>query len=177
MVTESISDAEICIPGYDMFRVDRGGGVRGGGVIIYTKSVLRGCIYETKSKEGEWVCCRIENSNGNELILGVYYRSEKLHLYRPNVENNKGTRDWITELSRRNMVLMGDMNYRDIDWESNTACSLNGQLMIDCLEDAYLTQHVKENTRGDSCLDLIISKDPDIVQDVQVAEKMGNGDP
>jgi len=120
---------------------------------------------------------RIVNEEGKKLIIGVYmsyYRSERYQ--KSNVDNNQGIWDWITELPNKNIVLMGDMNYPDIVWDSRIGRSLNSQSLVDCLDDTFFTQHVQENTRGNARLDLVISKDPDIVQDLCVLDKMTSSD-
>ncbi len=171
---DSIDDAEINLHGYDLFRSDRGGGVRGGGNLLYVRGTLQASAYDTVSADGEWVCCRICNEKGRDLVVGVCYRSEKYH--KPGVDNHKGIRGWLTELQNKNMVIMGDMNYSDIDWDSRIGRSSDAQLFIDCLDDAFLTQHVQQNTRGISRLDLVISRDPDIVQDLYVLDKLATSD-
>jgi len=155
---ENIEDADISLQGYDLFRADRGGGVRGGGILLYIISSLGASCYDTVCSDGEWVCSRIVNEEGKELIIEEYYRSKRYQ--KSNVDNNQGIRDWITELHNKNIDLMGDMNYPDIDWDSRIGRSLNSQSLVDCLDYTFLTQHVQENTRGSARLDLVISKDP-----------------
>ena len=41
-------------------------------------------------------------------------------------------------------------------------------MFIDCLEDAFLIQHVTEPIRWRSVLDLVITSEPDIVDKVNV---------
>ena len=42
---DSIEDAEINLHGYDLFRSDRGGGVRGGGNLLYVRETLQASAY------------------------------------------------------------------------------------------------------------------------------------
>jgi hypothetical protein len=39
--------------GYDIFRKDRVGGVKGGGVLLYTRVELGALLYKTRHEEGE----------------------------------------------------------------------------------------------------------------------------
>jgi hypothetical protein len=71
---------------------------------------------------------------------------------------------------------MGDYNYPDIDWENYTGSSTSSQQFLECLEDGFLTQHIKEPTRGSACLDLVIYNDPDIVNDVEIIGQFSNSD-
>ena len=41
MVDHTVSDAELSIEGYDLFRCDRPGGHKGGGVLLYVKEGLK----------------------------------------------------------------------------------------------------------------------------------------
>ena len=66
---------------------------------------------------------------------------------------------------------MGDFNYTGIDWINNccdSSASIESKLLFDTIEKCFLTQHVKCLTTDKSVLDLIISRDPDLVHNVQV---------
>jgi endonuclease/exonuclease/phosphatase family metal-dependent hydrolase len=65
------------------------------------------------------------------------------------------------------LVVMGDFNYGDINWEKMETKG-DGSEFIDLVQDCSLTQHVKEATRADRILDLILSNDPEMVEDVQL---------
>ena len=178
-ITESwcndrVLEAELAMDGYDLFRSDRGGGLRGGGVLLYARSSLRAVLYKTKCQDGEHICCKLTSSRGNELIIGVIYRSANIQLL--NLDTNLTTRQLIRELSPKNFILMGDFNYPDIDWENHTGVALSSQQFVECLEDGFLTQHVVVPTRGASCLDLIITRDPDLVSDVENIGQFLNSD-
>jgi len=80
-------------------------------------------------------------------------------------------REMIEEVSNRDFILMGDFNYTGIDWINNccdSCASIESRLFLDTVEKCFLTQHVKCLTTDKSVLDLIISKDPDLVYNVQV---------
>jgi Endonuclease-reverse transcriptase len=75
---------------------------------------------------------------------------------------------------------MGDFNYGDIDWAHSleTAYSIHSRLFVECLDKCCFTQHVKEPTtqNGKSVLDLVITSDPDMVEEVKVMGGLGNSD-
>ena len=172
---DAVGEAEMGMAGYDMFRADRSGGIRGGGVLLYTKSELGALYYKTKCREGEHICCRVpQKGKGEEIIIGVNYRSDNIQ--RLNFDTNVASRELIKELQHKNFVIMGDYNYPDIDWENNIGVTNSSKEFLECLEDGFLTQHVREPTRGSACLDLIISKDPDLVKDVEVIGQFLNSD-
>lgn len=115
-ITESwcndrVLEAEMELVGYNLFREDRKGGMRGGGVLLYVKSELRSVTFKTISI-GEHVCCRILVENNNDLIVGIVYRSDNHGL---NMDTNESARQLIRELQPHKFLLMGDLNYPDID--------------------------------------------------------------
>ena len=63
---------------------------------------------------------------------------------------------------------MGDFNYRDVNWNTSDATAPNSKRIVDCLEDNFLTQHVRKATRNDSVLDLVITGEPDIIQEIDM---------
>ena len=65
------------------------------------------------------------------------------------------------------LVICGDFNYPDIDWDLQSGPSLLDRIFIDFVQEQYLTQHVKEITRSregqqDSLLDLILTDRPSL---------------
>jgi ribonucleases P/MRP protein subunit RPP40 len=169
---DNISDAELAISGYDMFRRDRIGTTRGGGVLLYVRSSLNATAVALKA-EGEQVCCSILNEKRDELVICVCYRSSNRLLFN---NNSKTVREAIIELQNKNLLLVGDFNYPDINWMDGTCHNTDSEQFITCLEDCFLTQHVMAPTRGENCLDLVITRDPDIVNQIDVVDTFCNSD-
>jgi len=73
-------------------------------------------------------------------------------------------------------------------WGTLTTLPLTGQhqllyssavlvvLNLQTIEDCFYTQHVLYPTRGSATLDLILTTDPHLVSDVQIAPNLGNSD-
>ena len=103
--TPDISDAELGMTGYVMFRKDRLGR-RGGGVILYIKESVQ--AYEIKlEKEAECeeaVWCNIVTGNST-LIVGLLYRSPSI-----SIDENEKVQNAIKEVSKRDCIIMGDFN-------------------------------------------------------------------
>ena len=72
---EDIADSELSIPGYDLFRKDRTGGHRGGGVLLYIRSGLGAAEFLPKTPFPEQVWCRVQDRVGKEMLIGVCYRT------------------------------------------------------------------------------------------------------
>ena len=71
-----ITDAELGLTGYLMFRRDRIGR-RGGGVILYVKESISGLL-ERKADYDEAVWCKIVSGN-SKLTIGLVYQSPNIN--------------------------------------------------------------------------------------------------
>jgi len=65
---------------------------------------------------------------------------------------------------------MGDFNYKGIDWINNCCdnSSADSRLFLECVNKCFVTQHVTDLTTDNSVTDLILSRDPNLVDSVQV---------
>ena len=64
---------------------------------------------------------------------------------------------------------MGDFNHGHIQWKS-----LEDQRFIFLIQDRFLTQHLLEPTRGENILDLFLSSQNELVDNVKIHEPLGN---
>lgn len=179
-ITESwchsdIASSELALEGYDLFRCDRPISTKGGGVLLYVKEELHAVECELESLYPEHVWCNISYAKGNELLVGVCYRTPTDKLY----DDLHGQLiALITEVSNKNFLLMGDFNYKGIDWINHTTVGTDCHELAfsECLEDSMLTQHVMDHTTDKSLLDLIITKEPDLVTDLADLGKFASSD-
>ena len=75
-----IGDSEIGIPGFTLYRKDRGtlNEKKGGGVALYVRNALHSAGYDDlnlKKCEGIW--CKIYGNKGNDFVVGVCCRSQE----------------------------------------------------------------------------------------------------
>lgn len=182
-ITESwanseILDSELSITGYDLFRKDRGGEHRGGGVLLYTRCELRAGIYEPKTAFPEHIWCKVPNKTGRELLIGVCYRTTNLEIYKDDI--NGPLRELMMEVSNNHILMMGDYNYGDIDWScpSKQPSCEDSRLFLECVEDCFFTQHVMEPTRSNSntILDLVFTDEPEMVDEVEILGNFATSD-
>ena len=117
-ITESwanndITDAELGLEGYAMFRKDRMGR-RGGGVLLYIKDTIP--AYEVQLQEeadcNEAIWCKLVTGH-TTVTIGVVYRC-------PNItkQNNEKIHNAISEVSKGDCIIMGDFNHGNIKWDS-----------------------------------------------------------
>ena len=178
-VTESwgdsdISDSEFSIPGFTMFRSDRKLKHRGGGVLLYVKNDLNPLEVRMESSFADQIWCQVKISNGEALLIGVCYRSPNTVLYGNN--NDISLCNMIREVCGKPLVLMGDFNFPDIDWTASHGLSTASQQFVDCVDEAFLTQHVQQATRKNAVLDLVLTSEPDMVDCVSVLDSLGTSD-
>ena len=147
-ITESwansdIADAELMVQGYDLFRKDRPVNSRGGGVLLYVNSIFHAIEYHPRTAFPEHIWCTLEVDNGKNLLVGVCYRTPNDDIF--NFDNKKRLNDLIGEIGGFEiLLLMGDFNYPDIDWEDLSASSVSGQMIVDSLEDHFFGATCKE---------------------------------
>ena len=168
---EDIVDAELALTGYVMFRKDRRER-RGGGVILYIKESIQAYEITLKSEADsvEAILCNIVTRNST-LTIGVVYRS-------PNIgqEEDVKLQKAIREVSKGECVIVGDFNHGHIQWESLESAGGDDHQFLLLTQDCFLTQHVLEPTRGGNVLDLILSSQNELVDNVKVHEPLGSSD-
>ena len=74
------------------------------------------------------------------------------------------------------LVLMGDFNFADICWEYNLAQKKQSRRFLECMEDNFLMQMIREPTRGAAPLDLLFTNRESLVGDVEVGGCLGQSD-
>ena len=82
----------------------------------------------------------------------------------------------IHEVSSQHILLMGDFNYKGINWHTFQASEPADQQFLDCVEDSFLTQHATEPTRENSVLDLVITDEPGMIDCVNVCGLFSTSD-
>ena len=144
--TPDISDAELGMTGYVMFRKDRGGGV-----ILYIKESIQ--AYEIKLEKQaeceEAVWCNIVTGNST-LTVGLVYRSPNI-----STDENEKIQNAMKEVSKRDCIIMGDFNHGRIQCKSQQSTGSEDQKFFNLVQDSFLTQHVLEPTRGENVLDIV----------------------
>lgn len=168
-----MNQAEIGIDGYTIYRKDRDviKEGRGGGVVLFVRDTI--ISYECKELndfKAESIWYKICKEKNCDITVGVCYKQ-------PTIQDNelKALFDVISQASKGQVLVMGDFNYPGINWDLLDSDS-EGLEFRDLLLDNYLFQHVRNPTRNRNVLDLVISSDEKLVENVQVIEHLGNSD-
>ena len=61
---------------------------------------------------------------------------------------------------------MGDNNHGHIQWKSPESTGGEDQHFVFLIQDSFLTQHVLEPTRGENVLDIVLSSQNELVENV-----------
>jgi len=74
---------------------------------------------------------------------------------------------------------MGDLNYPEIDWTMHQPAPLatfEVHQFKDCVDNNFLVQHIRQPTREDNILDLVLSNEPGLVTDIEVVDCLSFSD-
>ena len=71
---------------------------------------------------------------------------------------------------------MGDFNHGHIQCKSLESTGGEDQQFLFLTQDSFLTQHVLEPTRGEYVLDIVLSSQKELVENVKMHEPLGNSD-
>ena len=175
-ITESwanndITNAELGLEGYVMFRKDRIGR-RGGGVLLYIKDTIP--AYEVQLHEeadcNDAIWCNLVTGH-TAVIIGVVYRC-------PNItkQNNEKIHNAINEVSKGDCIIMGDFNLGNIKWDTLQSTGVEDSTFVCLVQDNFLTQHVLEPTRAARVLDIVLSSQKEFVDNVEIQEPLGSSD-
>ena len=147
-------------------------GRRGGGVILYVKESIQAneIKLERKADYDETVWFKIVTGN-SKLNIGLVYRSPNI-----NEEDNTKIQNAIKEVSKGECMIMGDFNHGHIRWKSLESTGGEDHRFIFLIQDSFLTQHVLEPTRGENVLDIILSSQKELVENLKIHEPLGNSD-
>ncbi|NAW49622.1 hypothetical protein FGF92_23570, partial [Salmonella sp. gx-f5] len=91
-------------------------------------------------------------ANKGDVVVGVYYR--------PPGQDDSADKLFFTELREASrltpLVLMGDFNLPDVNWECHTADTSKSRRFMKHLDDNFLVQVLTEPTRKGALLDLLL---------------------
>ena len=171
----SIDDAEVALEGFRLFRKDREREVeqKGWGVLLYVRNEIVACeLTEIRNGRCEAVWIQARNHKGARICIGTCYRSPTA-----SKEENDALLEAIRLAAAKEkcFLLVGDFNYPSIDWQEMSA-SGEGELFLDIVQDNFLHQHVRQATRGANILDLVVSSEEDLVEDLRIGSPIGGSD-
>jgi hypothetical protein len=194
-----ITDAEISLPGFKLFRQDRNFAIAnkidenvvscGGGCIIYVKEDLNPTVIDWFNAPDS-IAIEIDSNIGRVNVACVY-RSVSLSIQQNTIMTNM-----IRRLADSNneSIVVGDFNLPNVSWvsgtvnaplnTSNKALKVQKQF-IECIQDSgfvwYITDEVTRRRVVDgklqeSTLDQVLSTNEAIVNDIEFVSPLGKSD-
>ena len=160
-------------------------GIRG--VAIYSRKSLHAIEIEVTA-EGAYdhVWIEIPSKHGESILCGCVYRTQSGDTDMNGcMQSTNAIRELMTKACQynKNVVIAGDFNYKNIDWENQLAINGHRHLadFIESLQDCFMFQHVTEPTRyrvneANNILDLILSSEEGMVQDLSYHPRSGQSD-
>src|SRR6267154_3383936 len=110
------------------------------------------------------------NCNSENTLIGVCYRAPD-----SSEINDKALYSLLNRVKNQRGVVLGDFNYPEINWSQYDSLDA-AHPFIECIGNNFLSQLVEEPTRGKNFLDLVLSSDDSIVQNLQVGEPFESSD-
>jgi hypothetical protein len=123
----------------------------------------------------------LNNSNVESILCKIGKGEDKINFglfYRPpnnSTDSDRLLYDQVVSFSKTKCVIAGDFNYPGLNWQTMQADNQSSEFRDKCL-DSFLHQHVLEPTRKEAILDIVLSTEKDMVQNVEVIEPLGNSD-
>ena len=71
---------------------------------------------------------------------------------------------------------MGDFHHGHIQWKSLESTGGEDRQFLFLIQESFLTQHVLEPTRGENVLDIVLSSQKELVDNVKIHGPLGNSD-
>ena len=154
-LSDSITDAEVAVDNYTIFRKDRGS--RGGGVAIYIPQLVR-CFrrldLELDDVEALWV--ELRTNNELPILVGIAYRPPNAPV---NVIDKLCDMHETATQEHKEVVVMGDFN---LNMLSAGSCAQTLHLSaIECGLEQMVTQPTRKNYHSETLIDLLYVSHPD----------------
>ena len=93
-----------------------------------------------------------------------------------NEEDNTKIKNAIKEVSKGECIIMGDFNHEHIQCNSLQSTGSEDQQFIFLIQDSFLTPHLLETTRRENVLNIVLSPQKELVDNVKILEPLGNSD-
>ena len=171
------------VDGYNMFSKNLDNDV-GRGLLLYIHRSLEAKEITLATEFQENIFVEIKCNNKESMIVGLVYRSPTDRGTEGNNENLLVLIEEVASMKYTHKLTMGDFNLPNIDWKLLEAKGDGATLennFLDCVQNALMFQHVFQPTRwrGDDTphvLDLILTNDENMVDDVQYLGPLGKSD-
>ena len=171
-----LTSQEVNITGYTSFI-----NLSGRGSVLFVKNCYGAVEYKPKVMVGsdDIVWCTIKVAGTETLVVGVGYRSpNSTDLQNTLIESSIKS---VVDCNFRYVLLMGDFNFPEINWISESANVPDNhpaQRFLTCIQDLFLYQHIHEPThyrhnQNANVLDLVFTNGEELLNSLQYTEPLG----
>ena len=164
------------IEGYHLepeLRVDRTNTLNGigGGLLVYKRSDITLKPEEVTNDFNQYCQFQVLNDNSTSpLNITLFYRSPH------STEANTESLIKVIDQSKKNCLIIGDLNLPNIDYEHSIS-DKKGKALLECVERNFLSQSVDFPTHvKGSTLDVVFTDIPESIFNVQDLGNLGNSD-
>jgi hypothetical protein len=168
-LNSSITDFEVTPNGYHVIRKDRPSDKRGGGVMLAVKDTISTEPFNFRSDDLEMSSVIIK-SISKRLLVAVCYRP-------PNAgddffQNLTNFLMAATKANLKDIILLGDFNFPHIEWLNGSGFSeTSGESRFtEVLQGYGFFQIVNAPTRGSNLLDLVLTTNEYMIDNVEVTD-------
>ena len=161
-----IKSREIFPDNYNIYRKDRISDNHGGVFQAVKKDIIVTHRDDLNTDcEIIWTQCQIQNKRSKSLFFASFYRPNKTDINSLQELDSSLFRFIGDRLNTSNVIVAGDFNAPDLKWNypEPTNCSLNSERLLEIIDEHGLTQLVKESTRDDNILDLVLTNNVNIL--------------
>jgi hypothetical protein len=184
-LTPDISDAEVSLIGYSIFRVDSNRG-RAGGVAVYFSTALLSPTVTLQSVPNlsyDVLWANLPLQGSDSLLFGVVYRSPS-SIHEDDLLLIQELEQLTLQYRFTHLLVVGDFNAPRASWSysNQDGCSGNfSSLLTQTVQRNAWTQHVEAPTRyrsgqRPSLLDLVITNESHFVDRVIIGPPLGHSD-
>ena len=170
---DNISDAQIYIENFNVFRSDRKKSKNGGVVLYVNKNIIVSEVVYFDDDVCSGIICLCKHI---KCIISCVYRP-------PKSENEsflnllEFLNDFISDHNHEDklqVLIFGDFNFPKICWETASSFSVSSEdlssHLITFMDKFFMSQYVQESTRKNNILDLFITNNPNFVQLIKVSD-------
>ena len=180
-LTTKMKAKDMSISGYNLFSNIDSTNHRGVALYLSDKFKASELSHICTDSSVESVVVEFQLMNNERVLCAVIYRS-------PSENNHSALRNFLKDITSKNrhqhILLMGDFNYPEINWEShhaNTSDIHPAFLFLEAVNDCYLSQHIQDPTRyrlnqTSNCLDLIFTDNENSLEKLTYEDPLGASD-
>ena len=176
----SIDSAEFLPEGYSVYRRDRPND-RHGGVFFAFKEDLPITRRPDLESKSETIWCQLNIKGERTILFGTVYKPK--HDDITTVMDFAKSLDLINSCNKlSDIVIQGDFNQPNINWEDNSilsdvnASKETAEELLHTIYNNGIDQLVRKPTRGKRILDLVLTNNKSIVKEVEVIAGLSDHD-